>query len=480
MSSLSLEVLLYDPTCADVRTSDDVTHKRTNNISDTLCDCALATNCRRDDRSPIPWDERPLWFTWGVQLSILLFLIALVTALAQGQEMWWSRSLATKIQAVLSAAVYPHILQASLQTQEAWTPSALAHLAAKDAEDLSRVGFVAARCIVAPFVVGIGGYLSVQITGWQPVVAGAGAMLLAMIAVYTLSTAEQTRHTAVEEHAAIRAKQVREAVSALRSLDLLGWLKHTKASLTAEREVELDALHDLALVKHASLPTSFTLPSLAAVVTLAVYVAVPQTPARSAPNLTPQVAFPILALYIAVCQNLAVIPAGIASFARARRLTRRYTAFFAETTASNPLQTTSAGGTGAGNAGAGSGGGGAAAAAAAAAADQARVVVSCGTFAWHDAKLTRKFHEDRTYTCGGGSSGGSGGGEPSHRRHSLPMEATEDSIPWEGQDPAARAALVDIDLEVHPGDLIAIVGERGSGTRFIFSSLCLFLCYSLV
>ena len=354
--------------------------------------------------------------------------------------MRWSGSLSSKLQTVMAAVVYPHILKASSQTRRAWTSATIADLGGKDTDTFGQLGNVAARALLAPVVVVVGGWLSIQIAGWQAVLAGLGSMVVVtMPVVYMLSTSEHDHRKIASEQASLRARKIKEAVMSLRYLDLVGWLKHTKASLVAAREDELGTIYNLALAKHLLLPLSFTLPSVAAVVTFAVYVVVPQgqpggPDAAEAPSLTPGVAFPILLLYIAVVDALLMLPVGVASFLRARDLSRVYAAFFAKTGPYRSASPTSNGYVG----------------------NSRSILVSGATFAYGN--------DDEP-----GSSSSSRAVPHAPQQHVL-IEATEENVPWERQTSFVKfdAALTDINLEVGPGAFVGLVGEGGSGK----SSLC--------
>jgi hypothetical protein len=148
------------------------------NLSSVECPCAESSTCLRDDKSLIPRDQRPLWFSFGIQLSLVFLVVALSTAVAQGQEMHFSRTVQIQMRSTLMSVAYPRILTAPLgrSARGRGAVHQLPRLLFDDADAAARAGYLASRCAVAPLVVAVGLWAAVGQVGWLAVLAGAAAM----------------------------------------------------------------------------------------------------------------------------------------------------------------------------------------------------------------------------------------------------------------------------------------------------------------
>ena len=146
-------------------------------LSNATCVCEASANCLRDYPSAAySIDDFPLWFSYGIQMALVLFGLNFVTAVAQGQEMYWSRSLGMKMRNSMITATYRKILETSVQSRDRLGTGKVFTLITQDAEIMYLAGYLAARCAVAPFVVAFGTYLAITYAGWAPPICGLGIM----------------------------------------------------------------------------------------------------------------------------------------------------------------------------------------------------------------------------------------------------------------------------------------------------------------
>eukprot|EP00039_Didymoeca_costata_P016336 m.290144 g.290144 ORF g.290144 m.290144 type:complete len:411 (-) comp16377_c0_seq32:8492-9724(-) len=136
-----------------------------DDIARPLCECGSASSCiRSSERSPVMKDSR--WFTWGVQLSLGLFLFTVTMCLAQGMEMYWSRSLGMKMRNTMMTTVYRRILETPLQVRSQWSTGAVYTLITQNAEIMYLAGYMTARSCVAPVVICFGLWIAIEQAGY--------------------------------------------------------------------------------------------------------------------------------------------------------------------------------------------------------------------------------------------------------------------------------------------------------------------------
>lgn len=297
-----------------------------------ICKACSTTGCERANWGPnatVPaWAEELQWggLSWGTELALWLFLLNVIGAICQGQEMYWSRSLGMKMRNTMITSAYRRVLAQKVQDRDVWATGQVYGLITADAEIMYHAGYLAARCLITPYVVILGVYISVSEVG-PAAMAGLGLLFAFVPVAKKLSNMQRSRQKETLKKTAVRTTHMNETVTGIKMIKMYAWLTPLIERVTKDRNEELSFLYRFSLIKNLTLPLAFIMPSLSSVLTFLVYAVT----LDEGEALTADVAFTIVSIYVAITGPFVLVPMGLTAWAGFQVSIKKYTDYFSLT-----------------------------------------------------------------------------------------------------------------------------------------------------
>jgi ABC-type multidrug transport system fused ATPase/permease subunit len=268
-------------------------------LSPLQCECSTAKFCIRDnvrDDGSSRLSDYPLWFSYGMWMALAIFGLNFIGAIAAGQEMYWSRSLGTKMRHVMQTATFRKILETSVQSRDKIGSGKIFTLITTDAEIMYMVGYMQARVLTSPFVLIMGFYLAIQYAGYAGPLVGLAVMFIFVPVLGILTKKQRKFQKGVVKQTATRTTHMNETVFGVKMIKMYAWVEPLMARLTGDRDEELFHLRGFSFFKNATIPLAFMMPSMTSIIVFVVYATVgPGDGTR--PEITPDVAFTVISLF---------------------------------------------------------------------------------------------------------------------------------------------------------------------------------------